>query len=415
MTPARRDLDFRELMSKMDAIVDEGMGRVIDEERSLREVTAAVIAEMRDELGFTGGRVYRKDGKDQYRLIAAFPEGPGDNRGMRVPRDYPPIELAIAQRVVFMDRDDPRTDPELEKKLGVTDFAAIEIGSERYVVAFDTAEDVNEDDIQYALWILRHAVNDKLRSERLADVLDEARRIQTSLLPRRLPRFGPFDLAARTEPVDVVGGDFYDFIAMSDKVQGIAIADSSGHGLPAALQVRDIHMGLRMGLSRDFKIVRTVERMNHIIHNGTLTRRFVSMFYGELETNGLFIYVNAGHPAPLFIDHRGRERELRAGGPVLGPLAGATYERGFVNMRPGATLVMVTDGILEAHGGTDGDEEFGRRRLNAVVQDNQHRSAKGIVNAIFEAVEHFADGRPPDDDRTALAIKHPGGPESNAD
>ena len=57
-----------------------------------------------------------------------------------------------------------------------------------------------------------------------------------------------------------------------------------------ALQVRDIYMGLRMGLARDFKIVRTVERMNSIIHKSTLTSRFVSMFYGELELNGVFIY-----------------------------------------------------------------------------------------------------------------------------
>lgn len=411
----RRHVDFRELMAKMEAIVDKGMGRVVDEERALREVTAAVIAQMRDELGFTGGRVYRKDSKDHYRLIAAFPEGPGDNRGMRVAADYPPIALAITQRVVFMGRDDPRTDPELEKKLGVAEFAAIEIGGERYVVAFDTAEDVNADDIAYGLWVLRHAINDKLRSERLADVLNEARRIQTSLLPRRVPRFGPFELAARSEPVDVVGGDFYDFIPMSDKIQGIAIADSSGHGLPAALQVRDIHMGLRMGLSRDFKIVRTVERMNHIIHHGTLTRRFVSMFYGELEQNGLFIYVNAGHPAPLFLDNNGRVRELRAGGPVLGPLPDASYTRGFVNLKPGSLVVMVTDGILEAHGGADGDQEFGKPRLLESVTENQTGSAKQIVDAIFAAVDTFVEGRAPDDDRTALVIKHPGEPDPDSD
>ena len=403
----RRDLDFREVMSKLDSIVDEDMGRVVDEERALREVTASVVEDMRNELGFTGARVYRKDGKEHYRLIAAFPEHPGDNRGLRVDADYEPIALALANRVVFMKRDDPRTDPALETRLGVEEFAAIEIGAERYVVAFDTAEEVHEEDILQAIWVLRHAINDKLRSERLADVLDEARRIQTSLLPRRVPRFPPFEMAARTEPVDVVGGDFYDFISMSNKSLGVAIADSSGHGLPAALQVRDVRMGLRMGLSRDFKIVRTVERMNHIIHHGTLTRRFVSMFYGELEANGLFIYVNAGHPAPLYVDHKGRDRELQAGGPVLGPLPDASYERGFVNLRPGSTLVMVTDGILEAHGGADGEEEFGLDRLRQVTLQHQHSSAADLTDAIFDAVDEFDEGRPQEDDRTVVVVKHP--------
>ena len=58
---------------------------------------------------------------------------------------------------------------------------------------------------------------------------------------------------------------------------------------------------MRMGLSRDYKIVRTLQRLNRIIHAGTLTSRFVSMFYGELERNGVLIYVNAGHPPPFHL------------------------------------------------------------------------------------------------------------------
>ncbi len=401
----RRNVDFRQLLTKIEEVVDIGMGTVVDEEKSLREIAAAVVAEFRDELGITGSRVYRRDGKNHYRLIATFPDDDG-NRGLRVAAEYPPIELAICNRVIYMGKGDPRTDLELEEKLGVEEFAAIEIGGEAFIVAFDTAEDVNSDDVVYALGVLRHSINDKLRSERIADVLAEAKRIQTSILPRRVPKFGAFDFAARSEPVDVVGGDFYDFIPMSDKIMGTAIADSSGHGLAAALQVRDIHMGLRMGLSRDFKIVRTVERMNYIIHHGALTSRFVSMFYGELERNGLFIFVNAGHPPPLFIDEVGTVRQMQAGGPVLGPLAEATYERGFVNMRPGCTIVMVTDGILEAESPETG-EEFGMERLVATVEGCRDCSAQDAVDQIFANVDEFLDGRPLADDRTVVVIKHP--------
>ena len=83
---------------------------------------------------------------------------------------------------------------------------------------------------------------------------------------------------------------------------GLAIADVSGHGLPAALQVRDVYMGLRMGLSRDLKVVRTVERLNSIIHQSTLTSRFVTMFYGVVDAaTGALSYVLAGHPPPIRI------------------------------------------------------------------------------------------------------------------
>src|SRR4029434_4486679 len=97
-------------------------------------------------------------------------------------------------------------------------------------------------------------------------------------------------------PAELCVGDSRAFIPLSARRLGIAIADASGHGLPAALQVRDVYTGLRMAVERGFKIVRTVERLNRIIHESRLTTRFVSLFYGEIEDDGNMMYVNAGHP-----------------------------------------------------------------------------------------------------------------------
>jgi sigma-B regulation protein RsbU (phosphoserine phosphatase) len=177
-------------------------------------------------------------------------------------------------------------------------------------------------------------------------------------------------------------------------------------------------MGLRMGLARDFKIVRTVERMNRIIHRSTLTSRFVSMFYGELELNGVFIYVNAGHPAPFHLSADGTMRFMEEGGPVLGPLAEATYERGFVVMKPGDLLVFYTDGIVEAAGresaaAADAEpatpEEYGCDRLLATARENRTKPARAVVEAIFESVEAFTGGAPPEDDRTVVVVTYPAG------
>ena len=210
--------------------------------------------------------------------------------------------------------------------------------------------------------------------------------------------------------MEEVGGDFFDYIPLTKKILGLAIADVSGHGLPAALQVRDIYMGLRMGLARDFKIVRTVERMNHIIHQSTLTSRFVSMFYGELELNGVFIYVNAGHPPPFHIAADGTVRYLEEGGPVLGPLPDATYERGFVIMKPGDMLVFYTDGICETQGRDENGRllgEYGVERLLEVAREHQGETAREVVDAIFASVEAFSRNAPPDDDRTVMVVSHP--------
>jgi sigma-B regulation protein RsbU (phosphoserine phosphatase) len=239
-------------------------------------------------------------------------------------------------------------------------------------------------------------------------MLRQARRIQSSILPKRSPLYGRYDINGRTDLVESVGGDFYDYIPITDKILGIAIADVSGHGLPAALQVRDIHMGLRMGMSRDLKIVRTVERLNSIIHHSTLTSRFVSMFYGELELSGLFIYVNAGHPPPMYLSAAGEVTRLEEGGAVLGPLADATYERGFVRMQPGDVIVLYTDGITETHEGATGSvNEYGFARLAEVASAHRTAPADEIISAIYADVRDFCGGAPAEDDRTVVVVRLP--------
>jgi sigma-B regulation protein RsbU (phosphoserine phosphatase) len=169
-------------------------------------------------------------------------------------------------------------------------------------------------------------------------------------------------------------------------------------------------MGLRMGLARDFKIVRTVERMNQIIHKSTLTSRFVSMFYGELELSGIFIYVNAGHPPPFHLSVKGDVRFLEEGGAVLGPVGDATYERGFVRLGPGEMIVLYTDGLIEATPeGLEGAEgaEYGTDRLVDKARSLAGRPAKEIVEGLLADVERYCDGADAQDDRTVLVVTYP--------
>jgi sigma-B regulation protein RsbU (phosphoserine phosphatase) len=168
-------------------------------------------------------------------------------------------------------------------------FCAVAVGDENYILAFNVSLKLKRDDILFSLNLIRYAINQRIRTHRFESLIGEAQRIQQSILPQRVPQYAGFDIWGRTVPAEIVSGDFYDFIPVTDNILGLAIADGSGHGLPAALVVRDIYMGLRMATDRDFKIVRTVEKLNHIIHRGRLTTKFVSLFYGELETGGILI------------------------------------------------------------------------------------------------------------------------------
>jgi sigma-B regulation protein RsbU (phosphoserine phosphatase) len=397
---------MRQIETLVDSIGSE------EHSQSVLDIASQAVFHFGDQLGLTGGRVYRRDGS-AYALTAAFPERGLELPEIRIPATYQPIELLLERRFVYMRPGDQELDADLEATIGAREFAAIWVDSDfcDCILAFDVAPGSESDDIRQALSILRYAIVHRLRETWLGGVLSEARMIQRSILPRRAPIYGSFDLAGRNESAELVGGDFYDFIPITEKILGLAIADVSGHGLPAALQTRDVYMGLRMGLSRDFKIIRTVERLNRIVSRSTLTSRFVSMFYGELELNGTFIYVNAGHPAPFHIDREGSATPLTSGGAVLGPLPEATYERGVVRLAPGDCLVLFTDGIVEtegdAGGGGGGEEEYGTDRLLAIARECAGRSAADTVDAIFRDVERFDLGDRPQDDRTLVVLKYP--------
>ena len=259
----------------------------------------AITHDLGGRLGVSGGRVYRRaEEGESYQLVRTFGAAhPIDNPPL-LPGDYAPVTMLRQEGTVYMEADDPRLDRELENALGAERFAAIEVGEGEYLLAFDLDAAREREAALLSLAILRHSINQKIARERMDDVLREARKIQASILPRRLPQYGGFDFAG-TQRADGDGGRrLLRLHPALRKIMGIAIADVSGHGLPAALEVRDIYMGLRMGLGRDYKIVRTVERLNRIIHESILTSRFVSMFYGELESDGNFLYVNAGHRRP---------------------------------------------------------------------------------------------------------------------
>ena len=176
--------------------------------------------------------------------------------------------------------------------------------------------------------------------------------------------------------------------------------------------MRDVYTGLRMAVERDFKITRTVERLNRIIHQSRMTTRFVSLFYGEIEDNGSLMYVNAGHPHPLHF-HGTTVTPLIQTGLVLGPTEKATYNRGYRRLDPGDALLLYTDGMVEAHG--PDDEEFGVGRLIKAFLELRDLPCDELARALIRRVsewacstEELAAAKPGDeleDDRTVVVLK----------
>ena len=264
------------------------------------------------------------------------------------------------------------------------------------------------EELDFALNTIRASLDARLVDARVRGSFREAAEIQQSLLVEEPPAFAGYELAARSVPAEEVGGDFYDFYDLGEDTLGLAIGDASGHGLPAALLVRDVVTGLRMGIEKELKVAHVFEKLNRVIHRSRLSSRFVSVFYAELERDGNLVYVNAGHQPPMLFfrdEAPGKlsEIELSNGGTVIGPLPEARFRRGFARLHPGDVLLLLTDGILERR--DKAGEFFGVESVRASVREHQAQPAETILAKLFDAALAWGDGRPWEDDATIVVLK----------
>jgi phosphoserine phosphatase RsbU/P len=276
----------------------------------------------------------------------------------------------------------------------------------RHLLVFLLSDGWIHEELDFALNTLRSALGARLTDERVRGSLREAARIQQSLLLEEPPPFPGYDIACRSLPAEEVGGDFFDFVGLEEDMLGIAAGDASGHGLPAALLVRDVVTGLRMGIEKDLKIPSLFARLNRVIHRSNLSSRFVSVFYGELETGGNLIYVNAGHPPALLFDPAGGVTALGTGGTVIGPLPEVRFRRGFARLDPGSVLVLSTDGILERRDAAG--EFFATAGIERVVRESRNAAAPEILERLFAACLDHGRGRVWEDDATLVVIRREG-------
>lgn len=397
------DMDYRSLLKKLEKTLER-----IEESPTIAMMLHAIVESMvvglGPEIGITGGRIYEQT-NSHYQIVSqtGTPQAPSD---LSISMDYEAIQRLRKDGQVFMCPTDSGYDPEIEASLGMRCFAAISLGDhDEWLISFSLIEPIDEQHVHYMLTTVYYMANLKIREKRLEAYIAEARKIQVGLLPTEFPKFYDYDICGKSIPAAIVGGDIFDIIPISDTILGLSIADASGHGLPAALQVRDVYIGLRMGLEKDLKIVRTVQKLNAVLSSAGKSHEFITMFYSELEDNGNFFYVNCGHPPPIFFGNNSIH-ELTRGGLILGPYPNAKYERGFVFFEKGNTVVMYSDGVTEATN-TVG-VEYGTERLTELVKSNLSASSQDLVDMIFQDLNQFTDNYPATDDRTLFIVKKTG-------
>jgi sigma-B regulation protein RsbU (phosphoserine phosphatase) len=211
------------------------------------------------------------------------------------------------------------------------------------------------------------------------------------------------------EPARNVGGDFYDVLPLENRRVGLAIADVSDKGVPAALFMmssRTLLKGSAIGYMDD--VAGLMTELNDLLVEDNEASMFVTLFYGVFNPhNGQFIYANGGHNAPIIYHADGTTTMLPlTNGIALAVVPELDFEMNTVTLTPGDTLVLYTDGVTEAMNGSK--EEFETSRLLKIFEGNPPSNAQQANEAVFQAVRDFVGDTPQSDDITSLSLHYSG-------
>jgi len=246
-----------------------------------------------------------------------------------------------------------------------------------------------------------------LEKEKLELELSIARQIQESSLPKALPTLSGWDLSIYWRPARAVGGDFYDFIQLSDSKLMIVIGDVTGKGVPAALVMATTQSMVRFSTQSDadnqsFSPGEVLSKLNEMSRQTIPAKMFITCLIVEIDLeSGHIVFANAGHTLPYLCSLEGI-KELRAVGMPLGLLPNMPYDEGEAQLERGESLLLFSDGILEVH--NPQKEMYGSERLRDRLAEKT--SGEELIHHIFEDLAEFTGaGWEQEDDMTCLVLK----------
>ena len=247
-------------------------------------------------------------------------------------------------------------------------------------------------------------LEERFERERMERELELAIEIQHSFQPSAPPVMDDYEFQGISFSCYEIGGDYYDFIPRHDGKMLVALGDVSGKGTAAALLMSSVHAAIHAQVAAKTSLYEMVKSVNQYLAENTPSNRFVTLFVAELDSKtGILQYINAGHNPPLVGRLDGQVEQLESGGFPLGIIPMADFEVGQLNLEPGETLVIYSDGVSEANNLQE--EEFGMERLIQVVSRNLKSSAAGMRDKVESALSTFTQTAAPNDDITLVIVK----------
>ena len=238
---------------------------------------------------------------------------------------------------------------------------------------------------------------------RMEQELSIARGIQQGLLPQGLEDYPHLEVAGMQYQCNAVGGDYYDVFPVSETRTAFLIADVAGKGLGAAL-LTTMLQGALSGMTLGVEPVKVFNHVNRFLCEHDAVERYATMFFGIVDADGKLEFLRAGHPSPLLV-RDGQVQDLYTKGSFpVGLVEQAEFTSTEMQLEPGDTLILFTDGITEAE--NTADELFSYDRLREVVKGCARKPIEEMQKTILDAVAEYSLGAAQADDITLLIVRY---------
>ncbi len=265
------------------------------------------------------------------------------------------------------------------------------------------------DDINSTVETLKNYIAEA--SSRIDKELEFAKNIQSSALPTLTPAIlsrKEFDIYASMYTAKEVGGDFYDFYITNEKILNFLVADVSGKGIPAAMFMMRAKTELRSLTENNIPLNEVFTNGNNALCDGNDAGMFVTVWQGNINLeNGVGSFVNAGHNMPLIKRANGKFEFLKSrAGFVMAGMEGVNYKSNELQLNPGDTLFLYTDGVTEAT--NSNNELYGDDRLLNFVNNCKYKNMTELCGLVKADIDKFVGEAPQFDDITMLAFCYKG-------
>ncbi len=395
------------------------VGKKLSSTLNVDEVLKLILASLRKVVGYNAGGVYLIDEK-KHGLKTAYAEGYGvraeEFAELKFGQGLVGWAAKSGKSVIVPDvsKDDryvnvhQPTKSEIVTPLKIDGrvIGVMTLESNKLAAYDEKSLDLLTTFASQAAISLERAVmhNKMLENRRFEEQLAIARQIQLTFLPKKRPNIDGYDISGINIPSGEVGGDYYDYIKIIDNQTGIAIADVSGKGIPAAIIMASFRASLIAEIRNNFALRTICKKVNSLLCDSIELGNFVTAFYGVLDSkNDIFTFSNCGHNQPIHIHKKDKVSFLKEGGPALGVIPDADYEERPIFLVSGDLLFFYTDGVTEAE--NDKGEQFGEERLVEILVKNKNLSARDIRLLIYDELISFASSTHIFDDLTMIVLR----------